>query len=167
MASKINWKDDFTNPWFLSVIGLIGASLVATIAMIMIAFSASPDLVNKDYYEKGQKYFSAEAKQRKQTAELWRLNLVPPGKPAVGKPQKYRLYVVSPDGTPIREGSAKLFAYRPSNAKDDFEVAMQWTDIGTFLAEVSFPLPGTWDLIGEVQFNGQSFDVAQRIFVKD
>ena len=167
MATRINWKDDFTNPWFLSVIGLIGASLAATIAMIMIAFSASPDLVNKDYYEKGQKYFSAEAKQRQQEAELWRLNLVAPGKPTVGQSQKYRFYVVTPAGEPIREGEAKLFAYRPSDAKADFEVPMQRVDVGTFLAEVTFPLPGTWDLIGEVKTNGQSYNVAQRIFVKD
>ena len=167
MAEKIQWKQDFTDPWFLSVIGLIGVALAATIAMIMIAFSASPDLVNKDYYEKGENYFSAEAKQKQQMAKLWRLNLVAPSHPTIGKTQKYRLYVVSPDGKPVRSGEAKLFAYRPSNAKDDFQIDMKWTDVGTFLAEVSFPLPGTWDLIGEIEFNGQSYNVAQRIFVKD
>lgn len=167
MAAKIQWKEDFTDPWFLSVIGLIGVALAATVTMIMIAFSASPDLVNKDYYEKGENYFSAEAKQRQQQAKLWRLNLVAPNKPAVGKLQKYRLYVINPDGKPVSEGEARLFAYRPSNARDDFETNMKWSDIGTFLAEVSFPLPGTWDLIGEVKLNGESFNVAQRIFVKD
>lgn len=167
MATNIKWKEDFTDPWFLSVVGLIGVALAATIAMIMIAFSASPDLVNKDYYEKGQNYFSTEVQQRQEKASLWRLNLVAPNRPAVGKPQKYRLFVVAPDGTPVSKGEAKLFAYRPSDAKKDFEAPMQRIDIGTFLAEVTFPLPGTWDLIGEIEFEGQSYNVAQRIFVKN
>lgn len=167
MATKIAWKEDFTDPWFLAVVGLIGAALTATISMIIIAFSASPDLVNRNYYEKGEGYFSAGEKQRQQLADLWRLNLVTAGQPAVGEPQTYRLYVVSPDGKPVREGEAILFAYRPSSAKDDFQTGMKRTDIGTFLGEVVFPLPGTWDLIAEVQLRGQSFDVSRRIFVGD
>jgi hypothetical protein len=167
MATNIHWKEDFTNPWFLSVLALIGTALVATISMVMIAFSASPELVNKDYYEKGNNYFEAEARRQQDGNTLWRLNLMPPKQPVVAKAQLYRLFVINPDGKPVREGKAELFAYRPNDAAKDFQVFMKQEDIGTFLAKITFPLPGNWDLIGQIEKNGQKIDVAQRIFVND
>ncbi len=167
MAQKIHWKQDFSNPWFLSVLGLIGASLAATIAMIIIAYSASPELVTRDYYEKGNNYFKAEAKRLEGDKPLWRLNLMPPKRPLVGAAQPYRLFVINPEGEPVRKGKAELFAYRPNDASMDFRVSMKQSDIGTFLAEIAFPLAGNWDLIGQIEYNGENFDVAQHVFVND
>lgn len=167
MASNVCLKEDFRNPWFLSVLALIGASLVATISMIVIAFSASPELVNKDYYEKGSNYFEAEARRQQDGKSNWRLELMPPAKPVVATAQPYRLFAISPDGKPVREGTAELFAYRTNDASKDFQISMQQEDIGTFRAEITFPLPGNWDLIGQIENNGQKIDVAQRIFVND
>jgi len=167
MVSNIHWKEDFKNPWFLSVLALMTTALVATISMIMIAYSASPDLVNKDYYEKGKNYFEAEAKRQQGGTSLWRLNLMPPKHPVVAKAQLYRLFVIDSDGKPVREGRVELFAYRPNDATKDFQISMRQADIGTFLAEITFPLPGKWDLIGQIEHGGQNFNVAQRIFVND
>jgi len=167
MATSIHLKEDFRNPWFLSVLALIGTSLVATISMIMIAFSASPELVNKDYYEKGSNYFETEAKRQQDGKPHWRLKLMPPAQPIVAKAQLYRFFAISPDGKPVREGKAELFAYRTNDASKDFQVSMQQEDIGAFIAEITFPLPGNWDLIGQIENNGQKIDVAQRIFVND
>ena len=167
MASNIHLKEDFRNPWFLSVLALIGTALVATISMVMIAFSASPELVNKDYYEKGSNYFEAEAKRHEDGKSFWRLKLMPPKQPVVAKAQLYRFFAISPDGKPVREGKAELFAYRTNDASKDFQVSMKEEDIGTFTAELTFPLPGNWNLIGQIENNGQKIDVAQRIFVND
>jgi nitrogen fixation protein FixH len=167
MVSNIHWKEDFSNPWFLSVLALIVTALGATISMIMIAYSASPDLVNKDYYEKGKNYFKAEARRQQDGKPLWRLNLMPPKHPVVAKAQLYRLFVINPDGKPVREGKSELFVYRPNDVARDFQISMKQVDVGTFLAEITFPLPGNWDLIGQIEHDGQSFNVAQRIFVND
>ncbi len=163
--SEIHLKEDFKNPWFLAVLGLIAAALAGTVWMAVIAGSTSPGLVSEDYYEKGKNYFHEAPKEI--SGPQWRLNLLLPPESRVGKAQDYRLYVIDEAGKPVSEGEITLYAYRPSDATADFSVKMIKSDVGTFIASVTFPLPGTWDLIAQVNASGKEMNVAQRIFVKD
>lgn len=163
--SELHLKDDFRNPWFLGILGLIGVALAGTIWMAMIAGATSPGLVTEDYYEKGKNYFH-EAPAR-QNAPAWRLSLLAPAQTKSGQPQVYRLYVIDEQGKPMRNGSATLYAYRPSDAGADFSVPMQLSDAGTFTASTTFPLPGTWDLIAQIESQGKKHDIAQRLFIRE
>lgn len=163
--SELRLKDDFRNPWFLAVLGLIGTALAGTVWMAMIAGATSPGLVSEDYYEKGQNYFHKSAEE--QETNGYRLNLLTPAKMQANAAQAYRLYAIAQDGKPLKQGSAVLFAYRPSDARADFSVPMKLVDIGTFSASVTFPLPGTWDLIAQIDADGKKIDLAQRIFVAE
>lgn len=158
-------KEDFKNPWFLAVLGLIGVALAGTIWMAVIAGSTSPGLVSEDYYEKGKNYFHEVPKEA--TAPAWRLNLLVPPMPKVNEAQNYRLYVIDEAGKPVSTGEMTLYAYRPSDAKADFSVKMVKSDAGTFVASMTFPLAGTWDLIAQVNASGKSMTLAQRVFVLD
>jgi len=162
--TEINLKEDFKNPWFLMVLGLIAAALAGTVWMAVIAGSTSPGLVSEDYYEKGKNYFH-QAPEKKGTSQ-WRLNLLAPAGAKVGQLQTYRFYVIDDAGKPLKAGTAVLYAYRPSDAKADFRVEMELTDAGTFTASVAFPLPGSWDLIAQVESQGRRVDIAQRLFVQ-
>ena len=119
----------------------------------------------EDYYEKGSNYFNKSPDQ--QQGPQWRLNLMTPAKPILNQSQTYRLYVVMENGKPATEGQVTLYAYRPSDAKADFSGSMVQSDIGSFTAKLSCPVPGTWDLIAQVQSGEKKFDVVQRIFVAD
>ncbi|NWF38545.1 FixH family protein [Mariprofundus sp. NF] len=163
MAAELHLKEDFRNPWFLGILGLVGAALAATIWMAVIAGQTSPGLVSEDYYEKGSNYFNKTPEQK--NLPQWRLNLMTPDKPVVGQSQTYRLYAVMESGKPVSSASVTLYAYRPSDANADFKLTMQQRDPGSFSVVASFPLPGTWDLIAQIQADGKQFDVVQRIFV--
>jgi len=165
MASELHLKEDFKNPWFLGILGLVATALAATIWMAMIAGETSPGLVSEDYYEKGSNYFNKTPEQ--QQGPQWRLNLMAPAKPKLNLSQTWRLYVVTDSGKPATEAEVRLYAYRPSDAKADFSVVMPQRDVGSFMANISFPLPGTWDLIAQVQSGDKTFDLVQRIFVAD
>ncbi|GAV19262.1 hypothetical protein MMIC_P0195 [Mariprofundus micogutta] len=165
MASELHLKEDFRSPWFLAILGLVAVALAGTIWMALIASQTSPGLVSEDYYEKGNNYFHKTPEQQNEAA--WRLNLMPPAKAKAGQAQMYRLYVVMDNGKPATDGKATLFAYRPSDVKADFTVAMIQEDVGSFSVEASFPLPGTWDLIAQIESGGKKYDVVQRIFVGD
>jgi len=162
--SEVHLRDDFKNPWFLMVLGLIAVALAGTVWMAIIAGSTSPGLVSEDYYEKGKNYFHKAPEEQK--SSQWRLNLLVPAKASVGQPQLYRFYVIDDAGKPLAGGAATLYAYRPSDASADFRVKMKLSDVGTFTASVAFPLPGTWDLIAQVESQGKQVDIAQRLFVQ-
>lgn len=163
--SEVHLKEDFRNPWFLGVLALIGAALAGTVWMAVIAGNTSPGLVSEDYYEKGKNYFHETPKEVTESA--WRLNLLAPPAPKMGEAQNYRLYVIDDTGRPVSSAEVVLYAYRPSDAKADFSVKMVKSDAGTFVASITFPLPGTWDLIAQVDASGMRNTLAHRLFVKD
>jgi len=163
--SEVHLKEDFKNPWFLAILGLIGVALAGTIWMAVIAGSTSPGLVSEDYYEKGKNYFH-ETPEEASTPQ-WRLNLLVPSDLKVGENQDYRLYIVDENGKPVSDAKVTLHAYRPSDAKADFSIKMNRTDAGSYVASITFPLPGTWDLIAQVETSEKRTDLAQRFFVKD
>jgi len=162
--SEVHLKEDFKSPWFLAVLALIGVALAGTIWMAVIASSTSPGLVSEEYYEKGKNYFHETPKET--TAPGWRLNLLVPPAPEVGVTEDYRLYLIDEAGQPVSTAKITLYAYRPSDAKADFSVKMVKSDLGTFIASMAFPLPGTWDLIAQVESSGKQLEVTQRVFIR-
>ena len=166
MSMKEQIKSDMKNPWLRGIIAAVVVTVGVNIIFIAYAFISPPNLVVKDYYEKGKSYFHEEHLRDQAAGDAWRLQILAPDHPLVGKAQVYRLYVLDHQGRPVRQGEASLFAYRPSNAEYDFKNAMQRTDIGTFSRSISFPLPGHWDLIAQVRSGDRHYDIAKRIFVE-
>ncbi len=167
MNMKEQVRTDLKNPWLRGIIAAVVVTVGVNVVFIAYAFMSPPNLVVRDYYEKGKRYFHEEALREQAAVDGWRLQLLPPATPKAGKLQPWRLYAMDHQGRPLRTGQVTLFAYRPSDASYDFRVDMPYTDIGTFMREISFPLPGHWDLIAQIRSGERSYDVAKRIFVAD
>jgi nitrogen fixation protein FixH len=58
-----------------------------------------------------------------------------------------------------------LYAYRPSDHEADFSVAMDRSQVGMYNADVSFTLPGIWDLIVEAKQGDDKVVTTKRISV--
>jgi len=163
---SVQLKEDLKNPWLRAILAVIGVTLIVNFAFIAYAYISPPNLVVKDYYERGKSYFHDEHLREAAAATAWRLQLLLPNSLKVGQADRCLLYVMDHEGNPIRSGRVILKAYRPSDARHDFSVTLPLTDAGTFAAAVTFPLPGHWDLIARIDAEGQHFDTAQRIFVQ-
>lgn len=163
--AEAQWKEDLKHPWLRGILAIIGVTLVVNIGFISMAFIDKPNLVVKDYYEKGQEYFHAEAVRNEAEHLGFRLHLLPPASPKLNVGQTYRLYVVDHDGKPWNSGEGTLFAYRPNDSSKDFRIVLPKADVGTFAANVTFSQPGNWDLIAQITVEGRKLDIAQRIFV--
>jgi len=159
-------KQDLKNPWLRGILAVIGVTLAVNFIFITYAFISPPNLVVKDYYERGKNYFHEEHLRDAAAANAWHLRLLLPDKLQVNRPAPCRLYVMDHQGHPVRSGVVTLTAYRPSDARRDFSVTLQLGDAGTFSAPVTFPLPGHWDLIARIDAGDHHFDTAQRIFVR-
>jgi len=159
-------KQDLKNPWLRGILAVVGVTLVVNVGFISYAFIFPPNLVVKDYYERGKNYFHAEHVREKAAPTAWRLQLMLPNTLKVNKTGITRLYVMDHQGKPVRSGKVILSAYRPSDADHDFNVELRLTDVGTFAALIVFPLPGHWDLIVRIDAGDHHFDTAQSIFVQ-
>jgi len=159
-------KQDLTNPWLRGILAVVGVTLAVNFGLISYAYISPPNLVVQDYYERGKTYFHDKHLRDAAAATAWRLQLQLPKTLKVDKAGDCRLYVMDHQGKPIRSGKVILKAYRPSDARQDFNVELHLTDAGTFAAPVAFSLPGHWDLIARIDADGQHFDTAQRIFVQ-
>jgi len=165
MLSK-QLKKDLKNPWLQGILGVVGVTLIVNFCFIAYAFIFPPNLVVKDYYERGKNYFHEEHLRDAAAANAWRLQLMLPNMVKVNQASPCRLYVMDHQGKPVHSGKVVLTAYRPSDAAHDFNIELPLTDAGTFTAQVTFPLPGHWDLIARIDAGGQHFDTAQRVFIQ-
>ncbi len=159
-------RDDLRSPWLRSILAVVGVTVLVNIGFISYAFISPPNLVAQDYYERGKNYFHDKAARKQASNQAWRMHLLLPSTMTVNTPVKGRFYVVDHDNKTVNDGQVVLTAYRPSNAEHDFRIHMRQQDKGTFVATFSFPYPGNWDLIARIDANGETFDVAERVFVE-
>jgi nitrogen fixation protein FixH len=134
--------------------------------MVLLAVTTSPGLVVEDYYERGRAYAETRAAQRLARPEAWQVRLQLPDNIFLGVPASLRVAATDENGLPVRADMARLFAYRPSDAGADFEAPMATEAPGVVGTEVTFPLPGVWDLIVQVRSGERVYDLARRISVR-
>ncbi len=166
MGISAQLKNDLKNPWLRGILAVVGVTVMVNLAFILYAFWSPPELVAKDYYERGQNYFHEEIKREQSAGDAWRLQLMAPDKPKLNMEQDYRLYVMDHEGRAVNSGKAVLFIYRTNAAENDFRQELHYVDSGTYAATLRLPLPGTWDLIAQIRSGEQKYDVAQRINVE-
>jgi len=166
MGVRTQLKNDLKSPWLRMILAVVGVTVSVNLVYIIYAFWSPPNLVAKDYYERGQNYFHEEIKREQAAGDAWRLQLLAPDKPRMNLEQDYRLYVMDHQGRAVNSGQVVLFAYRPNASQSDFKQELHYVDTGTYAASLRFPLPGKWDLIAQIRSGDQKFDVAQRINVE-
>lgn len=159
-------KSAMRNPWVIGMIGMIVVVLAVNVAFITTAFVTNPGLVNEDYYEQGRSYEKEINKKQIERSNLgWQLNFATPEAPRLGQAAPYRLVVTDKLGRPLKGAEVSIHAFRPSNAKDDFQVVLSELTDGIYEARISFPLKGIWDLIITVKQADGGWDMARRISV--
>ncbi|GAB4294344.1 MAG: hypothetical protein Kow0083_07390 [Methylophaga sp.] len=151
------------NPWVLGLLVFLGVFLSANAVFIYLAFSSPPNLVVKDFYEKGQAYAETQERIARQKALGWSGMLMVPPNSRVNQIQTYEAVITGKNSVGLALDSVRFFAYRPSDARADFSVDMKKYDQGRYMAEVSFSLPGTWDILVEAKRGEDEYIMTRRI----
>ncbi|WP_328986854.1 FixH family protein [Thiorhodovibrio winogradskyi] len=146
-------------------IALVAVVLAVNILMVTLAFVTSPGLVVEDYYERGRAMEEA-IRSRADVADDRMLAVDIPADLTAGQGAMLRFFVVDKAGQPVRPDAVTLFAYRPSDAGQDFSLPMIEEAPGRYRAEVSFPLPGLWDSLVEVTEGEAIYRLDERLHVK-
>lgn len=155
------WKSPWVMAWIALVIAVLGVNGV----MVYLAVATNPGLVVEDYYERGQNYertmLSKDARK-----PGWILRADIPEQVKAGVVTPIRFFLVDKAGQPVTPESVELFAYRPSDASQDFSVPMTQEGPGRYLADVAFPLIGVWDTLVAARYGEGEYNVGQRINVR-
>jgi nitrogen fixation protein FixH len=168
MTKTIKQESALRNPWVWLLIGIMATTLIVNGTLITIAFRSPPSLVVDNYYEKGKEYFYNQAQMDKEAERLgWNLSLDLPKSPQINHGESYLVRAINRDGKPIMGAKAELAAFRPVQNGHDFTLPMHDVGGGYYATDVSFNLPGKWDLIVTVQQGADKLDIAQRVVVAE
>lgn len=152
------------NPWALGIIATLIVFLCGNAVFIYLAFESAPSLVVKDFYEKGEAYEQTQKNLEKEKALGWNAMLLSP-KLRVNQSKPFEVLIQGQNSAAVPLDSVVLYAYRPSDHEADFSVAMDRVQAGMYKADVSFSLPGIWDLIVEAKQGEDKIVTTERISV--
>jgi nitrogen fixation protein FixH len=158
-------KEALKNPWVLGMLLFLATFLTANAIFIYLAFKSPPNLVVEDFYERGEHYVEAQKLVEKQKALGWTGLIMAPATTRVNQHQLYEVLLQGKHSTALLLDSVILHAYRPSDARADFSVEMLNSKPGMYGADVSFNLPGIWDVIIVATVDEHEFLVTKRFTI--
>jgi nitrogen fixation protein FixH len=154
------------NPWALGILAVLVLFLCGNAVFIYLAFKTAPSLVVKDFYEKGEAYEETHKRLQAEKSLGWVGVLMTP-KTRVNQTNQFEVIIQGNNSSALSLDSVKLFAFRPSDADADFSLDMHKSpQPSTYAVDVSFPLPGIWDLIVEAKQGEDTFSVTKRISIQ-
>jgi len=156
-------KQALKNPWVIGLSVAFALFLLANVSFIYLAFKQSPNLISEGTYERGMHY---EADKGIEKASKWQLVWLPPHKIIHQQKQQYQMLVQGENIEAVSDVKVILYAYRPSDADEDFMVQFDEKSRGQFQQDLSFPLAGKWDVIIEVTQNDKQASLARSVFVQ-
>ena len=154
------------NPWVLGMLLFLVVFLTANAVFIFLAFNSPPNLVVEDFYERGKAYEQAREAMDREKALGWSGVIMLPAAARVNQTQTYEALIQGKNSAGLLLDDVTLYAYRPSDARADFSVPMQKTGHGSYMADVSFGLPGIWDIIVEARQGETDFVMTRRIRIE-
>ncbi|OUR74366.1 hypothetical protein A9Q78_00545 [Methylophaga sp. 41_12_T18] len=153
------------NPWVLGLLLFLFTFLSANAVFIYLAFTSPPNLVVEDFYERGEVYEQTQKRIEKEKAMGWTGLIMTPTRTRVNQVQTYEILLQGKNSVGLNLDSVTLHAYRPSDARADFSAEMQKQQVGLYSSDISFNLPGIWDLIVEAKVGEQEFLTTKRITI--
>ncbi|MFK5986199.1 MAG: FixH family protein [Pseudomonadota bacterium] len=166
MENKANKQSWYKSPWLLGWLFLVATVIAVNAYMISQSINDFPGLVVDDFYERGQDY-EENIHHKLENNQKWTPQFQL-GDIHINKPAVITFAISDSEGKPAKVEKITLFAYRPSDARKDFSVAMKSSDNNqSFQADITFTSKGKWDLLSSVIIDGIEVNYAKKIFVKD
>ncbi len=153
------------NPWVLGIILFVMTFITVNGIFIYQAFKNPPSLVVPDFYERGKRYEDTQKRIEQEKALGWTGVLMVPSATRVNQKQAYDVLIQGKNSANLELDIVTLNAYRPSDANADFSGEMIKKAPGLYSAEMSFTLPGIWDLIVVAKQGEQEFLVTKRVTI--
>ena len=163
-TASTSHQSAWRSPWVYGWLSVLVAVMTANFIMIYFAVDTNPGLVVEDYYDRGQHYEKNMVARMANNPD-WEMHITEPKKLRMNKPTAIEFRLATKEGGPVNPDSVTFYAYRPSNAKEDFSLSMQAVGNGLYQAEVTFGLKGIWDVLVSVEKAGEEYNEPRRFDV--
>ena len=159
--------------WLFGLIALIAFGISGSLVLLSITMKAEPNLVDKDYYEKGRKFETTILQQMEARRALgWDMQLNIPSTTKgddvtyiFGSSGTYLLFLKDRSNLPLQGAHVTLFGYRPSDSRADFKVVMYEVAAGNYQATLTFPQEGAWTLTAQARLDKNVSEVVENVYV--
>lgn len=159
--------------WLGLLIGMIIFGISGSTVLIYITTKNKPNLVDKDYYEQGRRFESTILQQMEARKALgWDMQLLVPSTLVgnavtylLGSTGTYQFILKDAASKPLQGAQVTLFAYRPSDSKADFRVAMYEVAAGNYQGAINFPLEGAWTLTAQARLGKDVSETVRNVYV--
>lgn len=164
---KKDWSQPWKNPFVIFWLVILITVLAVNFFMVSMAIVTNPGLVNNNPYKHGVNYEKVLEERKAQALLGWKLEVVWP-ELKEGKPATVQISVTDKTSAPISAERVELYAYRPSDLKEDFVLRLRPSDkAGVFTAEVTFAKKGHWDWVAEAQLGQDKMNLGGSLSVAD
>ena len=157
-----NKQSAWRSPWVIGWAVMLLTFITVSVVRVFLAVQTSPGLVVDDFYERGQDYEQNRLKRAARDPG-WKMEIEAPEFVDIATPTRYGFRVADKEGAPVSPDSVIFYVYRPSDAKLDFSLPMKQAEPGHYLADVSFPLLGVWDILISARNGEDEYHLPHRI----
>lgn len=151
-------------PW--SFVAFFGVVVLVNGIMIYVAFSTWTGISdeNANSYRQGLTYNDRLAEAEAQHALGWRADA---SFDSIGLGAgQLRFHLTDDNGTPLTGADVAATILRPTHPGHDFATSMPAGDaLGTYSADITFPLPGQWDIRIVAEHPNGTYRLSSRVFV--
>lgn len=155
---KSNWI-----PWVF--VGAMGVVVAVNAVMVTYAIKSWSGLAVSKPYERGVAYNEVLQAQHRQDALGW---TVKASAEITGADRAGRVLitVLDRDGRPLQGQVIEAELQRPVEVIDDVNLTFTYAGEGRYVAPVTFPKLGQWDLRAAIVHDQDTYQVVERLFVK-
>jgi nitrogen fixation protein FixH len=157
-------KSAWRSPWIIGWVAMVVIFFTMNMIMIYLAKTNNPGLVVEDFYDRGQDYEQNMLKRQARNPG-WQMVVEFPKKIEPNTPFTCHYRVTDKEGVPIDPDGVIFYAYRPSDAKQDFQLPMKRIETGIYEVEVNFVLKGVWDTLVSARQGEDEYNTPQRVSV--
>lgn len=161
------WHQPWKNPFVLFWLAILIIVLMVNFFMVSMAIVTNPGMVNSSPYKRGANYEAIMAERNAEALLGWQITIAWPELKEKAKTNLV-LTALDKEGQAIVADSVELYAYRPSDLKDDFVLKFVATNVpGRYQTEVSMPKKGKWVWIAEVKHGNDKNSISGELMVAD
>ncbi len=126
-----------------------------------------PGTVSHNYHEKQAQYNEYLRRFEAQKLRNWHVRKGWLGDAIVNKPAIFRVEIRDKNQQPVTGARVKGTFMRPSNSKLDIEFAMQEIEPGVYQQSLTFPKPGSWDLVLKIDKGDAIHEIRATTSIED
>ena len=161
------WHKPWKNPFILFWLAILIIVLIVNFFMVSMAIVTNPGMVNASPYKHGANYEAIMAERKAEALLGWQLSIAWP-ELREGQPSVINLVARDKEGKAIVADSVELYAYRPSDLKEDFVLKLLPVDeAGNYQTRVTMAKKGKWVWIAEVQRGSEKSSISGELMVAD